>query len=422
MTIWLQIEPNVTTESRSSVITVSSVTNKGITPSHIEIKQEGIDPQINILTQIPDLEFRKYCTTFDTNEDGILSPKEASSITEIKINSKYSRVKSLEGVSFFTNLQTLRLSDLNELTSLDIKNPKLEFIRLLGNSKLEEIDLSNLLNLKSIDFEYTGLKKILVGNSSSIEQILLEKNEKLTELTLGDNPSLKKIHSNIAPLESLYLEKLPALDTLEIYGSNLTNIDVQYCAMLTALKLLEHHIETIDITKNKELRSFSYGAVPIEMLDLSHNLNLEELYITETAIKQINLNSNKKLKSVICIENDLESLELTDFPNLERLRIYKNKIATLNLNLENLQELDCHNNALKDLDLAYLPKLNTLICDKNEFAILDLSSLKSLNYFSLVKNPQLSTVYIPQYVMDDIKDPNTVSRFHHDEHTELIVK
>ncbi len=54
----------------------------------------------------PDGNFREYIAeNFDTDKDGILSVKEAESITEIDVYHK--EIEELKGIEYFVNLQNL---------------------------------------------------------------------------------------------------------------------------------------------------------------------------------------------------------------------------------------------------------------------------------------------------------------------------
>ena len=67
----------------------------------------------------PDANFREFITSYyDSDGDGELSESNISQITRIESLSG-KNIKSLEGISFFTNLQSLNCSN-NQLTSLDV--------------------------------------------------------------------------------------------------------------------------------------------------------------------------------------------------------------------------------------------------------------------------------------------------------------
>jgi len=83
------------------------------------------DPK-NVLDYIPDPNFRAYIASrmtgdqsWDTNGDGILSPREAAQVTVIDVTGM--NIKSLAGIEHFTSLSTLWCKE-NRLTTLDISN------------------------------------------------------------------------------------------------------------------------------------------------------------------------------------------------------------------------------------------------------------------------------------------------------------
>lgn len=421
-TIQLVVAENKTTEPRNTTLTIIPDPSIKMDPLEVEVKQEGINPDTNILTQIQDPEFRRFCAAFDTNNDGKLTASEAAMVTKIKINSDYKQIQSMDGIAYFGNLQSLYIADLNELTHLELKNPKLEEITLLGNKKLEQLDLSNLPKLKEIEFKWTELKQLIIGDNPSIERLKLEENLALKELQMGNNPSITHIHCNLSPIEKLNVEQIPKLKQLTLFSSNLVEIAVQKCSELEELTLIGHKINRIDINQNTKLKNLGYGNAPTQVLDLTKNRALQTLYLTNLPIKQLNLEQNQNLTQIVCTENDLENLVLSNHPKLDVLRCYNNKINTLELELNNLTELSCQKNMLTELDVTKLPKLSSLSAGENKLTTLDLSSLQNLQYFHLLKSPTLTTIYINQAIKAQIDEPNTAQTFHYDTHTELIVK
>ena len=91
-------------------------------------------------TNFPDAKFRSFVKeNLDKNNDGILDAGEIAAVKMIEANNM--GIKSLEGVGFFTALETLKCWD-NELTGLDLsKNTALKDLQC-SNSKLQSLDLS----------------------------------------------------------------------------------------------------------------------------------------------------------------------------------------------------------------------------------------------------------------------------------------
>lgn len=84
------------------------------------------DPD-DICSGIEDPVFRQYCLdNFDTNHDGRLSPSEAEAVTRIDIGYQYTpkrealEVRTLAGVGYFRNLQSLKCRKCNLLTDADL--------------------------------------------------------------------------------------------------------------------------------------------------------------------------------------------------------------------------------------------------------------------------------------------------------------
>ena len=74
---------------------------------------------------IPDANFKAYLVgEFDTNGDNEISLEEAGNIRAIDISASLLQVKSMAGVEYFSNLETLDCS-YNRITSLDLANNKI---------------------------------------------------------------------------------------------------------------------------------------------------------------------------------------------------------------------------------------------------------------------------------------------------------
>ena len=89
----------------------------------------------------PDAKFRDYVSsTFDKDTDGSLSKEEMEAVTYIFVNGK--GIRSLQGVEYFVNLQSL-YADVNRIQTLDVsKNVNLITLNV-NNNELKSITLPN---------------------------------------------------------------------------------------------------------------------------------------------------------------------------------------------------------------------------------------------------------------------------------------
>ena len=113
---------------------------------------------IKIETSFPDEAFREYISSkFDLNGDGSLSDAERNAVEFIFAENK--GIKTVKGIEYFPNLDTL-LVGYNELKELDVsKNPSLTRIRCCDN-KITELDLTKNKQLEDIDCTGSSFKTI----------------------------------------------------------------------------------------------------------------------------------------------------------------------------------------------------------------------------------------------------------------------
>ena len=98
----------------------------------------------------PDIQFLYYVMRFDTNGSLRLGKEELEAVTEIDVSGM--DIRSLQGIEYFPNLQTLKCAK-NQLTTLDVsKNLKLTTLDCSEN-QLTSLDLSQNTALTSLNCE-----------------------------------------------------------------------------------------------------------------------------------------------------------------------------------------------------------------------------------------------------------------------------
>ncbi|NVN19047.1 hypothetical protein GUA46_11905 [Muricauda sp. HICW] len=115
---------------------------------------------------------------------------------------------------------------------------------------------------------------------------------------------------------------------------------------------------------------------------------LEEFNCTYNLAETLDLSKNKKLKSFVCWENRLTSLDVSGNPELMILNCGDNQISSLNISKnQKLKELYCEYNDLKDLDISNNPDLEVMYCAANQLISLDLSQNPKLERLIVAENP-----------------------------------
>lgn len=106
---------------------------------------------------------------------------------------------------------------------------------------------------------------------------------------------------------------------------------------------------------------------------------LENLDCSENQLTQLDVSKNPKLKRLVCYENKLTSLDVSGNTSLTELHCYTNQLTSLNLGENaNLDTLNCVVNRLTSLDLSGNANLTILSCSSNLLTSLDVSNNPNL--------------------------------------------
>lgn len=193
----------------------------------------------------PDSEFRSYVSEiFDTDKDGVLSESEIAAVKDIEfINQKF---ESMEGIEYFTQLDSLRISDLN-ISEIDVsKNTNLRSFRAVNSNMLERVVLPEGLAVLSIDYcpvaemDLTSLTDLesLAVNRIDIHSFDLSNNTKLTTLDIRDTTLT----------DGIDISANTALKTLILSKCGLTSVDLSANKALTNVNLSKNSLAAVDLT------------------------------------------------------------------------------------------------------------------------------------------------------------------------------
>lgn len=114
---------------------------------------------------------------------------------------------------------------------------------------------------------------------------------------------------------------------------------------------------------------------------------LENLDCSENQLTQLDVSKNPKLKRLVCYENKLTSLDVSGNTSLTELHCYTNQLTSLNLGENaNLDMLNCVVNRLTSLDLSGNANLTRLSCSSNLLTSLDVSNNPNLILLDCERN------------------------------------
>ena len=223
---------------------------------------EQPDPQLpplvwpdDVATAIPDEGFREYCLErYDRDKDGRLSKDEVLAVTSMT-NYATRYIRSLEGIEYFGNLETLYWGEC-DVPSLDLRyNARLEKVRFsyptkmtclrgpIGNAplaieflfscNLEELDLSGCENVQELltsaaVLEEVTLTSVDLPDPSHLQYLnIAAANAGCYDTLLAGAVNLKRLYCDFYPDAVLDLSHCPKLEVLSVQtfaGSSLSKI------------------------------------------------------------------------------------------------------------------------------------------------------------------------------------------------------
>ena len=257
-------------------------------------------------TNFPDAKFRSFVKeNLDKNKDDILDAMEIAAVKMIEANKM--GIKSLEGVGFFTALETLKCWD-NELTGLDLsKNTALKDLQC-SNSKLQSLDLSQNPNLTKLYCGENPLTTLDLSKNAKLKVLdcsgFANRRTKLTELDLSQNTALESLDCSINELKQLNVSGCTALKKLSCSSNQLTTLDVSKNVNLTFLNCGSNQLTALDVSNNPKLEDLSCDYNSLTLLDLSKNPELEILSCRKNGLTSLDLDANKKIgEKILYLEN-----------------------------------------------------------------------------------------------------------------------
>lgn len=233
----------------------------------------------------PDAEFRNFLKGYcDTNNDGKLDVD----IKSMKIPTSYA-IKSLEGISFFEDLETLDCQGIG-LTTLNVTK----------NFNLKELNCSDNQLKDYLYILSSGLKKLDCSNN------------KLT-------------HMNLGILYGLNLEEV------NCSNNNITNIVMWNVGELVKFDCSNNDLMTLDVSQCSKLQELNCSGNQLMELDVSNQTHLTELDCHNNKLTELNVEQNGNLTSLICNDNQLTTLDLSQNHSLSNLNCANNRLACLNV-------------------------------------------------------------------------------------------
>ena len=193
--------------------------------------------------EVADEKFNEYLMLyFDTDKNGELSEAEILAVEEMDCS--YWGIRSLDGISRFSNLRFLNCY-CNLLQELDVSMLKKLDTLECGDNELEALDVSGCTALTYLSCDMNQLTNLDVSGCTALTRLFCFDNQ-LTSLDAGGLVALTELDCNDNQLTSIDLSGCTTLETLNCDYNQLTSIDLSSC---TALRNLyyngnEYHVMT----------------------------------------------------------------------------------------------------------------------------------------------------------------------------------
>ena len=202
---------------------------------------------------------------------------------------------------------------------------------------LEEFTISSdagtsyISSITSIDFSFANnLRLLSLGNLPNLTSVTLSNNNLLEEFDIfGSNISTLDLTNNVL-LKDLALSNSPNLLALPLTQLvNLERLGLSDLPMWT----------TLDISSNTNLKEFRVGLSNINILDITSNPDLEFLILGDLSISQIDLSGNPLLQTFGLLScNNLIELDFSNNPRVNLFNINNNNSLEY-INLKNNSDI-----------------------------------------------------------------------------------
>lgn len=230
-----------------------------------------------------DEEFQRFLKErCDTNHNGKLDAQELN-ITEMTIPDDY-KIKNLEGIRFFENLEKLDCHGIG-LTTLNVgKNFKLRELDCSYNQLKNSIEILSV-GLKILNCSHNNLTSMDLGILSGLklEEVDCSYN-KIWRIVMRSEEELVKFDCSNNELMALDVSRCYQLKQLNCSVNQLVELDVKNQTNLTLLDCHHNELTELNVSKNQNLASLTCDGNQLTTLDLSKNTSLSHLSCAENRL------------------------------------------------------------------------------------------------------------------------------------------
>lgn len=320
-----------------------------------------------------------------------------------------------ESITYFEGLEnsniTLQINNISESCQLNVR-----FIKEDGLTASERLGIVDPTIKSCIDDMYRYYPEFseslsCYGNEIStlqgVENMHLLTYISLSNTTLSEQATselstftqIESLGLNDVIAGHLDLSKMHRLNSLYVYGAELSGIEIPKLKGITHLYLENTSLSSIDLSGLEGLYALSVKGSNISALDVTDNINLTSLDITYSSVERIDGFSNvHQLRDLEAYSSNLASLDITPLRLIRNVRINETKVQELDLSSSSsLESLWADNSQLSKLTLSDdgYDKLNTLSLSNTALTELDLRKFSGLTYLD-ISNTGISSLDLSQ--------------------------
>ena len=292
-----------------------------------------------------------------------------------------------EVVDAYNKENKTSLSYTANLTDEQLSNIKGVWHSIDNSEKIKSVTgIEKLTSLTDLDLYGNNLSSIDLSKNTSLTYLRLGSNN-LGSIDLSKNTNLTYLGLEFNNLSNIDLSKNTSLTYLRLGSNNLSSIDLSKNTSLTNLDLNSNNLSSIDLSKNTSLTNLDLNSNNLSSIDLSKNTNLIDLELSSNKLSSIDLSKNTSLTDLDLDSNNLSSIDLSKNTSLTDLNLWSNNLGSIDLSKNtSLTYLRLGSNNLGSIDLSKNTSLTYLDLDSNNLSSIDLSKNTSLTYLSLDNN------------------------------------
>ncbi len=225
------------------------------------------------------------------------------------------------------------------------------------------------------------LQHLELNGLIKLEKVNVSKSA-LVSVTFANLPKLRSFWVNDSytrTLETPDFSECPAIALVYAQRSGLRSINVRNRTRLGTIWLDENNLTSLDFTGDTILHSVYCRQNQIESIILDNTRNLKGLNCSKNRIKNLYVKEQKEMLSLDCSENAIESLDISGWDDPSdtnrNINCSKNQLKELIVTGTNINQLNCGDNKLTEIDMSNRRDLIGFICPNNPLRYLNMTNI-----------------------------------------------